>query len=252
MNFLCNFLFCLRYHRIMQPLLMGFLALTAIANAAAGNMDNNPPRSIQVQGIGKVSVAPDQASLVLNVDIRAKTADAARQQAAVVMDKLIKAVKDSGVDGKDIQTRSLSLFPNYATEPPGKITEYHFDNQVEVTIRNLDNSSRIIDEAVKAGGNATRVQGIAFSLADPHAVLSRAREKAFANAKAKAEEYARMAGVTLDAPLVISELGDNGNNPVVFSETMNLRSVIADRAATPVEPGRQELSVTITVIFGIH
>jgi uncharacterized protein len=243
----------LKYHsqKIFTLIVIIFISTNLMTTANAENLDKHSPRSIHVNGTGKVSVAPDKADLTLSVEVQAKTAEAARNQAAVTMDALIKAVKDQDVANKDIQTRSVSLYPNYSPDTANKIIGYQLSNQVAVCIRDISNTSDIIDAAVKAGGNSARVQGINFGIENPESALAQAREKAYANAKAKAEQYAKLAGVSLGSPLHISEGSDIPATPMPYGEVRMMKASM-DGATTPVQAGEQEVSVTVDVMFGIE
>lgn len=220
-----------------------------IANAET--LDGSNPRSIRVNGTGKVSAPPDKADLTLAVEVNAKTAEAARNEAAHAMEALINAVKNAGVADKDIQTSSVSLYPTYSGDVPSKITGYHLANQITLCIRDIVKASDIIDAAVQAGGNAARVQGIAFGIDNSEPLLSQAREKAYANAKMKALEYARLAGVNLASPLHISEGAAMLPSPMPYGEIRTMKAAMADGASTPVQAGEQEVTVNVDVIFGI-
>lgn len=223
-----------------------------MSTASAETLDNQRPRSIHVSGTGKVSVAPDKADLTLSVEVQAKTAETARNQAANSMDALIKAVKNEGVADKDIQTRSVSLYPTYSPDTANKIIGYQLSNQVAVCIRDINKASDIIDSAVRAGGNSTRVQGINFGVDNPESALAKARDKAYANAKVKAEQYAKLAGVNLGSPLHISEGSDIPATPMPYGEVRMMKAAMADSASTPVQVGEQEVTVTVDVMFGIE
>jgi uncharacterized protein len=243
------------YHQFRQIFIFLTLILLSIqlmSVASAETLDNQRPRSIHVSGTGKVSVAPDKADLTLSVEVQAKTAETARNQAANSMDALIKAVKNEGVADKDIQTRSVSLYPTYSPDTANKIIGYQLSNQVAVCIRDINKASDIIDSAVRAGGNSTRVQGINFGVDNPESALKDAREKAYANAKMKAEQYAKLAGVNLGSPLHISEGSDIPATPMPYGEARMMKSAMADSASTPVQVGEQEVSVTVDVMFGIE
>lgn len=228
------------------------MSIQLMSTANAETLDNQRPRSIHVSGTGKVSVAPDRADLTLSVEVQAKTAETARNLAANSMEALIKSVKNAGVADKDIQTRSVSLYPNYSPDTANKIIGYQLSNQVAVCIRDINKASDIIDSAVKAGGNTTRVQGISFAIDKPESALAEAREKAYANAKMKAEQYAKLSGVTLGSPLHISEGSDMPPVPMPYAEMRTMKAAMADSASTPVQAGEQEVSVTVDVIFGIQ
>lgn len=240
------------FRQIFPLLSLALVSACLMSNTNAETLDTQRPRSIHVNGTGKISVAPDKADLTLSVEVQAKTAESARNQAATSMAALINAVIKAGVAEKDIQTRSVSLYPNYSPDTANKIVGYQLANQVSVCIREINKSSDIIDTAVKAGGNSTRVQGINFAVDNIEAALTDAREKAYANAKMKAEQYAKLAGVTLGSPLHISEGSDMSPVPMAYDEMRNMRSAMADRVSTPVQAGEREVSVSVDVMFGIQ
>ena len=242
-------MFILKLFRISPVACLLFFSTTLLS---AEMTDSRLPRSIHVNGVGKVSVAPDKADLTLSVEVQAKTAEAARNQAANAMEALIKAVKSAGVADKDIQTRSVSLYPTYSQDTNNKIIGYQLTNQVSVIIRDINKASDIIDTAVKAGGNSTRVQGVGFSIENPDSALAEAREKAFANARMKAQQYAKLADVALDAPLHITEDKDASPVPVAYGEIRAMKAAMAEGASTPVQAGEQEVTVTVDVVFGIR
>jgi uncharacterized protein len=228
------------------------LALLSTDIMSAVNPDHTQPRSIQVNGIGKAYAPPDKADITLVVEAQAKTVELARNQSAATMSTVLQSIKEAGIADRDIQTRAVSLYPNYSPDTANKVIGYQSNNQIVVAVRDLNKASALIDDAVRVGGNAVRLQGISFSLANPEDVLVKAREKAFANAKAKAEQYAKLANVTLDAPLQISEGGDTSHGPIIFGDTTNMRAAIADRVSMPLQPGEQEILVVVDVLFGIH
>lgn len=223
-----------------------------MSSVRAEDLDHHRPHSIRVNGLGRISIAPDKADLTLSVEAQAKSAEAARDQAAAAMTALIKAVKDANVADKDIQTRYVSLYPIYGQDAANKINGYQLANRVTVVVRDVGKVSAIIDSAVKAGGNPVRVQGINFAIDNPEAALSQAREKAYANAQAKAGQYAKLAGVTLGRAMHISEGGGVPPMPVPYTEMSVMRGAIGAGDSTPIQAGEQEVSVTVDVIFGVE
>ena len=70
-------------------------------------------------------------------------------------------------------------------------------------VRAIDTLGSVVDALAKAGSN--RLYGIGFEVAEPKPHLDTAREQAVADARGKAELFARAAGVTLGPVLSISE-----------------------------------------------
>jgi uncharacterized protein YggE len=201
------------------------------------------PAMISVTGEATISVAPDLAQIESGITSDAKTAREASETNNVAMGKLLQALKAAGIDAKDIQTSRLSLQPQYApNRTPGMVVGYHASNRVTVRLHDVAKVASTIDMLVSAG--ATDIGGIDFIVSQASKLLDDAREKAVADARRKAEIYAKAAGVTLGEPLSISEESSPGP---VFRGKM----VAAPMAATPVAQGEETLSVTVGISWAI-
>jgi uncharacterized protein YggE len=202
------------------------------------------PAAISVSGEATVSVAPDQAQIEGGVTSDAKTAREASDANNAAMGKVLLALKGAGIDEKDYQTSRLSLQPQYAPNRsgPSPVVGYHASNRVTVRIRDVTKVANTIDLLVGAGAND--IGGINFMVSQASKLLDDAREKAIADARRKAEIYAKASGVTLGEPLSISEEG--GSVPV-------FRGKMAAPMATaaPVAQGEETLSVTVSVSWAI-
>lgn len=236
---------------MLYAVILTVFCVTSLAHAEE-NDDHHRPDLIQVSGTGRITVAPDKADLTLSVEIQAKSAEAARNLAATSMTNLVKAIKKADVADKDIETRTVSLYPIYAPNTANKVSGYQLTNQVIIIVRDLSIISDVIDSAVKSGGNAVRVQGINFSIDNPDSALSQAREKAFADARMKAEHYARLARVKLGRVVHISEDGGMPPRPIPFAEMSAMKMSSEADVSTPVQIGEQEVSVTVNVAFAIE
>jgi len=228
----------MKHHAILAVLVAGGL-FTAPALA-----DSDFPPSISVSGEAMVSATPDQAEIEAGATTDAKTAREAAEANNVAMNKLLSALKAANIDAKDIQTSRLSLQPQYApSRSPPIVTGYRASNQVSVQLHDIAKIGSTIDTLVSAG--ATDIGGINFTVSNASKLLDDARTQAIADARRKAEIYAKAAGVTLGAPLSISE---GGAPPMpVFRAKM----AVAAMAPTPVAPGQETLSVTVNVSWAI-
>ena len=141
-----------------------------------------------------MSVAPDTADVSLGVSVTKPTAKEARHTAATAMEAVVESIKKNGVAEKDIVTVNVSLNPVYEyTGSSRRLDGYEFGNTVKVVVRYLDKVPAVVDDAVSAG--ATVVYGISFRLDNPTTQQAKARELAMADARAKADVLARIAGV---------------------------------------------------------
>lgn len=208
---------------------------------------------IAVTGTASVSVRPDIARLNLGVEATATTVAAARSSAANAMTKIQEALKAKGVAEKDIRTLSVNITPQYTQSPdrtvPPSIRGYLVSNIVQVTVRNLDTTSDVLDSAVAAGGNTVRVNGITFTVDQPEQFLTQARDEAVKNARARAEVLAKAAGVTLGVARSITETTDGG--PIPFPERAAAAPSSLGGAPTPLNPGEQTLQLTVSVVYDI-
>ena len=219
------------------------------APAATVSTDNGRP-TIAARGVGLVKGTPDTLRVVLGVETRSTSAQDALAQNNDKANALIKTLKDKGVEAKDIQTSQLSINPNYDNQGR-RITGYQVDNQVTATIHDLGGAGALIDAAAAVVGDAVRVQSIGFSSDDDSALKAEARTQAVHQAQLQAEQMAKAAGVKLGAIRLISEVP--ANSPTPYYDAVGRGAVAAPAAAAPapVEPGQQELSLTVDVVWEI-
>ncbi|WP_431016164.1 SIMPL domain-containing protein [Bradyrhizobium pachyrhizi] len=241
-------------HRLLLGLPLGLpfaatLIATALLAAPALANDDFPP-AISVTGEATVSAPPDQAQLDAGVTTDAKTAREAAEANNVTMGKVLAALKGAGIAEKDFQTSRLSLQPQFANRGPSSpnappsIVGYHASNRVTIRLHDVSKVASVIDVLVGAGAND--IGGLNFSVSQASKLLDEAREKAIADARRKAEIYAKAAGVTLGAPVNIAEVG---SAPVpVFRPKM---ATAGFAAPTPVAQGEETLTVNVSVSWAI-
>ncbi|MBV8753928.1 MAG: SIMPL domain-containing protein [Hyphomicrobiales bacterium] len=223
------------------------MAAMLVASQVHAQHPESPAESrITVVGVGRVHVVPDQARIRSGVTTRAKTVKEASDANSKLMSTITTTLLASGIAQNDIQTSRFSVQPVYAPAQPGvepKLSGYSVSNQVEVIIRQMGNVGDILDRLVSAG--ATDIGNIEFLHADPSKPLDQAREAAVADARHKAELYARAAGVSLGRVLSITE--DSGHGA-----PMPLARAAAPMAASvPIASGEDTLEAHITVAYEI-
>jgi uncharacterized protein len=226
-----------------------FPLAAALALGALPASAQNLPPAISVSGEANVSVAPDLAQVEGGVTSEAKTAREASDANNAAMGKLLSALKGAGIDEKDYQTSRLVLQPEYAAVTPNRnipqITGYRASNRVTIKVRDVTKVAKVIDTLVGAGAN--EIGGINFIVTQASKALDEARTKAIADARRKAEIYAKAAAVTLGEPISITEEGTAP--PPVFRG--KVAAPMAASAPTPVAPGEELLSITVNVTWAI-
>jgi uncharacterized protein len=215
----------------------GPAGLTAATPAQSG-------ARITVTGTGNVSGVPNQLALSLGVQTSGASVAGALRQANGAVRAITTALGHSGVAASSIQTSGLSIQPNYNNS--GAPSGYGVSEQLNVTLNHLPAAGTQISQAVRAGGNATTVDGVSLNLSDTGALLASARARAVADAKAKASAYARALGRPLGPVLSMSETTPPPQP--LYPEPFPAASAKA-ASSVPVHPGTQQLSVTVTVVF---
>lgn len=205
-----------------------------------------PIRTITVTGSGTASAVPDAATISLGVETTAAEANAALDAANEKAQVLLDLLDEFGVESQDIQTSNLSLYPRY--DDNGRvITGYTASNQLTVTLRDLDKAGEVLDAAAGFVGNEIRFNGISFFIEDTDEVSSAARADAMDDAKARAEDYATAAGVSLGDVVTISEVAVS--SPIPYP--MYAADSAGGAESVPIAPGEAEQGVTVTVVYEI-
>lgn len=238
---------------VLVPIFALALFLTGCEGDTTVNVppqgDSNTTNGITVSGLGEVRAAPDIAIINIGIEASGATVQEARDKGADAANKLIASLKGNGVEDKDILTTSVNIYPQYfySQNDPPRITGYIANNQLAVTVRDLEKAGKVIDDGVAAGGDAARLQGIAFGIDDPEPLLKEAREKAVADAKSRAETYAGAAGVKIGAIVSISESSSTGS-PILRAPATGG----SFDSATPIQPGETTVSANVAIRFAIE
>jgi uncharacterized protein YggE len=239
----------------MRPVRIAAVALLVLAAAALAGIGRpeavrtaepdpaDPIRSITVNGSASVTAVPDLATFSFGVDARGETASGALAAASAAVRKVTDAVKRAGVDGKDVQTQSISL--STLTSSDGRHIEgYAANASISVRARDLDRAGGLVDAAVAAGANS--VYGPSLDRSDADELANQALADAVDDARRKAEALAEAAGGSLGRVISVSEAGASAP-PMPYAAR---ESALA--ADVPIEPGTQEIQASVTVVFELR
>ncbi|HEX5765342.1 MAG TPA: SIMPL domain-containing protein [Woeseiaceae bacterium] len=233
-----------------QAALAATILVTAMALAACTDQHNTfaETRSITVTGEGEASGAPDQASVSAGVQILAESVIEATHENESIIGKIMEALDEQGIPPEKIQTSNYSIWAEQNYQEPGqnRISGYHVSNVVTVKIDDVDKLGDVLGAVVNAGANS--IHGIQFGVKDTKALEQQAREAAMADARARAESLARLAGVQLGEVLSISTSYGGGPPRPMMSRSYDM----AEAAAPSISPGQQSLSVQIHATFAIR
>jgi len=241
----------------IKSLSFAILALLAILVTACGPTTVNQaaaetPRTLNVSGLGVVYLTPDIAYINIGVNTQKPNAAEAVTENKTQTTEVIQAIKDFGVDEKDIRTTNFSIWSNPQYDPAGTgqilSTTYTVDNTVNVTVRDLDKLGDLLDAAVSAGAN--NIYSIQFDVEDKAAATKEARTKAVEDAKAEAQDLADASGVKL---VEISNISYYESSPTPYFEGKGGGggAAVAD-VAVPIQPGQLAISVTVNLTYTIE
>jgi uncharacterized protein len=209
---------------------------------------NQQDSGIWVNGTGKLTMTPDIAELNLGVGFQAAAVTEAQSQAARAMSDVMAVLKNQGIADKDITTSNYSISPVYNYDKGTQtLNGYRVTNTVQVKIRKIADTGKIIDAVAAAAGNATQVNGVSFSVDQPDKYYDQLRSLAMADASAKAKQLASLGNVVLGKITYVNENSNNGT-PIVMKA---VSAISADGGTTPISPGETELQLTVQVVYAI-
>ena len=228
-------------------LLLAAAGLTVVALAGAvglpdlaGAQDPAPTEdSITVNGVGSVDTVPNEATMSFGAESRRPSAQAAVAANADAMLKIINALRQAG--GRELATQWVSVYPY--TDDTGAVDGYVASNSVSA-VSDTDDAPALIDAAAEAGAN--QISGPGLSSSNAEALYRQALAKAVADARLNAEALAKASGRSLGSITTIVEGG--GSQPV----PMYREAAQAADSSTPIVPGEQKTSATVSVTFSLR
>lgn len=225
-------------------------ALAQTAQPAAPAV-NSASTLLTVTADGKTARVPDLATFSAGVTTQGSTASEALSANSAAMNRVITALKKAGVADRDIQTNQISLNPLYAqavVDPTGNVRQeprivgYQATNTVSVRSRDIGSFGKVLDALVSSGAN--QINGPSFEIAEPGPAMDEARTAAMKTARARADLYARAAGLRVVRIVSISESGGYGRPQPVYA-----MAKMAEDRAVPIAAGEVEAQVNLTVQF---
>lgn len=223
----------------MAILLVGFVGYYVLTHNA------QVTRNVMVSASGSVRVVPD--SVLINATISSVAADnaTALSSANKSADLMRAALKTNKIEDKYLKTQSLSVTPEYKYSNSGsQLVGYRATQNFEITVRDANNSGQIVDAITKAVGNSLTINSLSSFVYDPIAAQEDARAIAIKNAKAKAENYAKLSGAKLGKVQFITE-DPMQSQPIPMA--VGSAKVMTD--STKVDLGEQSITVNLTVTW---
>ncbi|CAM3407429.1 SIMPL domain-containing protein [Flavobacterium chungbukense] len=200
---------------------------------------------INVNGEGKVKVAPDQVCISATVETKGNNAKDVKKQNDEKMDAVLKFIKKMNVPTADFKTKQVALNPQYDYEK--KKTSYNATQTVEIVVKDLSKYDELMEGLVQQGIN--RIDRVSFESSKLAQYQSEARKLAMKDAKVKAEEYVSVLGQKVGKAFTISD-----NSQVYHPQPMYaaMRMKEADAMGSSNETlaiGEIEITANVSVSF---
>lgn len=228
-------------------LLVVYTKLVGPISFSVNSVTTTKSQTFDVIGEGKVIVVPDVTTVNMGVRAQAQTVKVAQDQLNTAINQVTQAIKQLGIDQKDIKTVGYSIYPDYDySVGTQKVKGYTANTNISVKVRNLDKVNQVIDASTANGAN--QISGISFDVDDKQKAENQAREKAVSDAKSKADTVAKIAGFKLGRIINYSESLERGHP---YSTTGAGVPLSAEIQKTQVEPGANTINVTITLSYEI-
>lgn len=210
------------------------------------------PASFTVSGEGEVVAIPDVAQFSFSVVIEGGLdVGALQQENTDKMNAALEFLKEQGIETADIKTQSYNIQPRYqfcridnGFCPPLEIVGYSVSQSVLVKTRDFNSIGQILSGIVERGANI--VSQLSFTIDDPTELQNEAREKAMQQAQQKAQAIAKAGGFRIGRLILVQE--GRVFTSVLFTEAAFVR----DTGGPSIEPGSQEVKVSITLQYEIR
>ena len=228
-----------------------------LQNLSPAQNNANASNTLSLTGTATTMVKPDKVTVSLGVQTTTNTADTALAANSKIMNKVIDALKATGIKDNETSTSSFSISPNYNYSQPSsatasRITGFTVSNTIQIQSTNINNTSKWIDTAISAGANT--VDRIDFALSDKKLEETKNTliKQAMQDARAKADIVASAAGMKI-AGIRSINLNDLAIQPPFPPAPIPLTKqslATAEQARpTPVISGQEEVSINIAVVF---
>lgn len=221
------------------------LILTVMTTVALQAQEKTIQPQISVSGEGKVKVVPDQAMISIAVETKGEESAKVKKENDMIIDKVLKYLKTTKIDQKDIKTERVSLYPQHDYN---KKKDYYMAAQtINILLKDLSNYEIIMDELVKAGVN--RINGITFQSSQIEKLKSDARKLAIADAKKKAEDFAGALGQKVGRAIIVSDNSQPAYNPPIYRNVTLEAKMASDSYQETLAVGEMEINTNVNVTF---
>lgn len=198
---------------------------------------------VLVSGVGAVEARPDLVLVELGAQAEADDVQSAVREASEGLARARAALLDAGVAASDLRTTTTSTWVEHGPDgagPARSVARLGLRARIrESVVGELEQAGSLVQAALAAAGSVARLDSTRFALADPRSLAAQARAAAFADAREKAEQLARLAGRELGVAASVVEGNREAPGP--------MRMLAADAEPIPLDAGEETVSAVVTV-----
>ncbi len=245
---------------ILLAVFLGIKSLNALKENSYIGRGEYPANVVSVTGMGEVLAVPDTGTFGFSVVEEGKTVKDAQDKATKKINIVIEALRNLGIEEKDIKTDNYTFYPKYDYSvaqictrdycPPGKQTlvGYEVNQTITVKIRKTADAGAILTKVGELG--VTNASGLNFVVDDPEKAQDEAREKAITDAKENAKVLAKSLGVRLKK---IVNFQEGGTPPVYYAMGgMEKMSLDAASAVPELPVGENKIVSNVTITYEVE
>ena len=201
---------------------------------------------VTVTGTGSAAAQVDRVVVNLAVTESGPDAGSAFDTAAGTASRALAVLADNGVDARSVRTADLTLGPRTEWRDGREVLlSYQATQRLVVHLDGIGSLGRMLSDLAAQVGNGARIEGLELVPSDPGPARRAARDMAWADAWARAEQYASLAGRALGRARLGHEHEAGHPGPVAKGR------MLAAAADMPVAAGDAQISVSVTVTWDL-
>lgn len=237
----------------VTAIIVGAVVLLAIVAGGIYWNVNSPKNELSVEGKSSIKATPDLVSVYFNVETSGATAQVAKDNNSEIVDRVINNLLKLGLERKDITTENFNIYEDFVWEngrQKSKGFKAIYSLRVQLTSDKIDKAGDVIDAGVDGGA---RISYINFELSQEkeNYYKALAYKNAAEDARVKAESIASGLGKSIDEnPISVSvQEFDYRPWPLYATAEIGADTAQAKAAVTNIQPGEQEVSGQVNVVF---
>lgn len=198
-----------------------------------------------VNGSGTISLEPDVAYINIGVNTKDKVASVAQEANSKIMSDVIKALKNQGIDEKNISTENYSIYKQFDYEKEIREEYYAVSNMIKLKVTNLETIGELIDVAADAGAN--NINNIRFEVEDKSQAYNKALRLAMEDAKSKATAIMGTFGKMPGTPSMVTE--SSYSTGIFYDSAISNVAAEEMKVSTPISTKNIDVTANVSVEY---